>query len=90
MDEKQKNIKIIDKNGIEKEYAILSTFDYKEKKFIIYTDYSVDDTNNIKVYSGIYENAEKVIPITKREDKIVASNFIKYIEKGLKDNTLLD
>ena len=89
MDEKQNNIKIIDKSGTEKEYAILSTFDYKDKKFIIYTDYSMDDTNNIKIYSGIYENEGKIVPITKREDEMVALNFIKYIEKGLKDNTLL-
>lgn len=88
--EKQKKIKIINKDGIEQEYAILSTFDYKRRKFIIYTDYSMDETNNVKVYSGIYENEEKVHPIIENEDEIVVSNFIKFLEKGLKENTLFE
>lgn len=88
--EKQKKINIRDEKGIEHEYDILSTFDYKNRKFILYTDYSVDTSNNIKVYSGIYENDETVVAITKREDENVVSNFVKFLEMGLKSNTLFD
>ena len=86
--ERIQNIKSVNKDGIEKEYDILSTFDYKNRKFIIYTDYSIDETNNVKIYSGIYDNKEKILPITDSEDENVASNFIKFLEKGLKENTL--
>ena len=88
--EKNRKIKIKNEDGIEKEYAILSTFDYKSRKFIIYTDYSMDEENNVKVYSGIYENEEKVQPITSSKDELIVSNFIKFLEKGLKDNTLFE
>ena len=88
--EKQKNIKITNSDGEEQEYAILSTFDYKNRKFILYTDYTMDNSKNIKVYSGIYENEEKVYPITSTEDEIIVSNFIKFLEKGLKENTLFE
>lgn len=87
--EKQKNIKVLNNEGKEQEYAILSTFDYKNRKFVLYTDYSTDASNNIKVYSGIYENDKKVTAITRREDEVVISNFVKFLEKGLKSNTLL-
>lgn len=88
--EKNKKIKIKSKDGIEKEYAILSTFDYKSRKFIIYADYSMDEANNMKVYSGIYDNEEKIQPITSSKDELVVSNFVKFLEKGLKDNTLFE
>lgn len=87
--EKQKNIKVLNNEGKEQEYAILSTFDYKNRKFVLYTDYSKDASNNIKVYSGIYEKDKTVAAITRREDEIVVSNFVKFLENGLKSNTLL-
>lgn len=86
--ERIQNIKSVNKDGIEKEYDILSTFDYKNRKFVIYTDYSIDETNNVKIYSGIYDNKEKIMQITDSEDANVASSFIKFLEKGLKENIL--
>ena len=85
---KLKNDKLVNKDGKEKIYDILSTFDYKNKKFVIYTDYSTDETYNVKVFSGIYYNEEKILPITNSEDEIVASKYIKFLEKGLKEETL--
>ena len=86
---KQKYIKITNSEGKEQEYAILSTFEYKKRKIILYTDYSTDDSNNIKVYSGIYDNEGIVEPIIRKEDEIIVSHFVKYLENGLKSNTLI-
>lgn len=83
-------IKIVNKDGVEQEYSILSTFDYKERKFIIYTDYSMDENKNIRVFSGIYEDDDRIFPITNENDEIVVSNFIKFLERGLKNNTLFN
>ncbi len=85
---KLKNVKLVNKDGKERMYDILSTFDYKNKKFVIYTDYSTDETNNVKVYSGIYDNEKKVVSITNSEDEIVVSKFVQFLEEGLKENIL--
>lgn len=88
--EKQKSIKITNIDGNEQEYAILSTFNYKNRKFVLYTDYTKDDSNNIKVYSGIYKNKETITPITQKEDENIVSNFVTFLENGLKSNSLFD
>ena len=86
----ENEIKVIDKNGIEKKYDILSTFDYKSRKFIIYTDYSYDESNNIKVYSGIFKDEKTISPVKDKDDETVVNDFIKYLEEGLKSDTLFD
>lgn len=73
-----------DKNGVNREYAKLATFDYNNRKFIIYTDYSKDEADNIMVYGGIYVNDNKIEAITEKEDAKVVFDFIKFLEKKLK------
>ena len=50
----------------------------------------MNEDKNINIYSGIYEDDGKVSPIMNEEDEIIVSNFIKYLEKGLKEDTLFD
>ena len=88
--ERKETLKRINKDGTEKKYSVLSTFDYTNRKFVIYTDYSMNEDKNINIYSGIYEDDGKVSPIMNEEDEIIVSNFIKYLEKGLNEDTLFD
>lgn len=80
----KKSIKILNKDGIEKEYGILATFDYKDRKFAIYTDYSTDEKNNKIVYSGIYKKDGNIKPVIDANDRKIVKDFIKYFEARLK------
>ncbi|MCI5732465.1 MAG: DUF1292 domain-containing protein, partial [Tenericutes bacterium] len=59
-------------NGIEQEFEILYTFkSLKTKKdYLIYTDNTYDETNNLNIYSSIYypQYPEKEIENIENED----------------------
>ena len=69
--------KIIDDNGKEVECEVLFTFDSDEtkKSYIAYTDNTVDENGNTKVYASIYnpdQDETKLLPIeTDKEWKII-------------------
>ncbi|MDD4187371.1 MAG: DUF1292 domain-containing protein [Bacilli bacterium] len=46
----------ITNNGIQTEYDVLFTFDNEEtkKNYIVFTDNTLDENNNIKVYANTY------------------------------------
>ena len=37
-----------------KEYSVLTTFKYKNRDFVVYTKYEIDENNKAKLYSAIY------------------------------------
>lgn len=69
--------KVINDEGNEVECEVLFTFDSDEtkKSYIAYTDNTVDEMGNTKVYASIYtpnENPVNLIPIeTEKEWKII-------------------
>ena len=77
MKEETMTFKIINDDGKEVECEVLFTFESDEtnKNYIVYTDNTVDEEGNTKVYASIYnpdEDEKKLIPIeTEKEWKII-------------------
>ena len=76
MDEKM-TFKVINDEGKEVECEVLFTFESDEtkKNYIVYTDNTLDEAGNTKVYASIYnplEDETKLLPIeTEKEWKII-------------------
>ena len=51
-----KMLKLVDLNGIEKEYEILLAFNWTKtnKNYIVYTDNTYDSIGNLNVFAAIY------------------------------------
>lgn len=85
--------KIILKNEHEeeKEYAILVTFDIteKNKSYVLYTDYSKDDENNLKIFSAIYDKNWNLEPVTEKDEIEIIEKYIKDLEKDFRDGIKL-
>ena len=77
MKEELVKFKVFDDNGKEIECEVLFTFDSDEtgKSYMVYTDNSVDEDGNTRVYASIYnpnEDEMKLEPIeTDKEWKII-------------------
>ena len=56
MENEKMTFKITNENGIEVEYEVLFTFESDEtkKNYIVYTDNSLDEDGNTRVYASIY------------------------------------
>ena len=69
--------KAVDANGKEVECEVLFTFESEEtkKNYIVYTDNTLDEQGNTKVYASIYNPNEEntnLVPIeTEKEWKII-------------------
>ena len=74
---KENTFKVIDREGKEIEFEILFTFESDEtkKNYMVYTDNTVDEEGNTKVYASIYTPNSKTTmlePIeTEKEWKII-------------------
>lgn len=77
MKEEVMTFKVINDDGKEVECEVLFTFESDEtkKNYIVYTDNTIDEEGNTKVYASIYnpdENETKLLPIeTDKEWKII-------------------
>ncbi len=77
MNEEEMTFKVIDDEGKEIECEILFTFESDEtkKNYIVYTDNTLDEEGNTKVYASIYTpdtDNTKLLPIeTEKEWKII-------------------
>lgn len=78
---------IPDENGEEKEYAILLTFDVESKKrsYVLYTDYSKDEAGNLKIFASIYDEKWNLSPLENSDEIEFVNNYIKDLEKDIKD-----
>lgn len=82
--------KVINDEGKEVECEVLFTFDSDEtkKSYIAYTDNTVDEMGNTKVYASIYtpnENPVNLIPIeTEKEWKIIETILEEVQEEAKK------
>lgn len=81
MDEK-KYMKIIDNNGNEIEYEILTAFMWlkNKKNYIVYTDNTFDIDGNLNVFAGVYYPED-----SSRIDSIETEEEWQEIEKRLAD-----
>ena len=77
MKEETMTFKVINDEGKEVECEVLFTFESDEtkKNYIVYTDNTLDEEGNTKVYASIYNPSEeetKLLPIeTDKEWKII-------------------
>ena len=77
MNEEQMTFKVVNDEGKETECEVLFTFESDEtkKNYIVYTDNSLDEEGNTRVYASIYnpgEDSTKLLPIeTDKEWKII-------------------
>ena len=77
MSEEKMTFKVFNDEGQEVECEVLFTFESDEtkKNYIVYTDNTLDEEGNTKVYASIYnpdEDETKLLPIeTEKEWKII-------------------
>ena len=92
MKEETMTFKIINDEGKEVECEVLFTFESDEtnKNYIVYTDNTVDEEGNTKVYASIYnpdEDEKKLIPIeTEKEWKIIETILDELQNEATKNN----
>ena len=77
---------IPNENGEEKEYAILLTFDIesKNKSYVLYTDYTKDENNNLKIFASIYDKEWNLSPLTDSDEIEYINNYIMELEEDIK------
>ena len=77
---------IVNDGNEEKEYAILVTFDIREKNksYVLYTDYSKDEIGNLKIFSAIYNEEGKLKPVIESDEIEIIDDYIKKLEDDFK------
>ena len=86
--EEKMTFKVLNDEGKEVECEALFTFESDEtkKNYIVYTDNSLDDEGNTKVYASIYnpdEDEAKLLPIeTEKEWKIIETILEELQNEG--------
>lgn len=75
---KDDSLEIKDENGNVKRYSVLFKFDEldKNQKYIVYTDYSINDEGNYNVYARQYIEKDGNMELRLVEDEEV-KDFIK-------------
>lgn len=95
MENNKMTFKVINEEGKETECEVLFTFDSDEtkKSYIAYTDNTVDEEGNTKVYASIYnpnEDPINLIPIeTEKEWKIIET-ILNTLQEQAKENLAAD
>lgn len=79
----------INENGDKVEYEALFTFESEEtnKNYIVYTDNTLDQDGNTKVYASIYEPHEsemKLSPITTEKEWKVIQIILDELQNSIK------
>ena len=88
---KENTFKIIDKDGKEIEFEILFTFESDEtnKNYMVYTDNTLDDDGNTRVYASVFNpNKEplELLPVeTEREWKVIETILGSIMEEDKKN-----
>ena len=79
-------ITIIDEKNKKKEFLILSTFNITNKKeqYILFTDKSFDENNNMIIYSGILDG-EKIKEVEDKENIALIDKYLKQIEQDIRE-----
>lgn len=73
----------IDKDGKELKYEILMSFLWTKtnKNYIVYTDNTKDENNNLNIYAGIYKN-DRIDSIETSEEWDEIDKRLKKLEKA--------
>lgn len=101
MEEKEMTFKVLNDEGVEVECEVLFTFENDETKktYIVYTDNTVDDDGETKVYANVLSIEDedddgsanaKLLPIETESEYDIIENILERLqtEEGISD--LLD
>ena len=86
-EEKKNTFQVINDEGKEVTCEVLFTFDSDEtkKSYIAYTDNTLDEVGNVKVYASIYDKngeSKELLPIeSEKEWQIIENIFSKLQDK---------
>lgn len=80
---------INDNNGNKLACEIIATYhdDETNKDYIVYTDNTYDEKNNLRIYYSLYKKSDKsikLIDITNSDDKKIGLQLIKEIINNIK------
>ena len=86
MKEEKMTFKVFDDEGKEVECEVLFTFDSDEtkKSYMVYTDNTIDDEGNTKVYASIYNPSDenpKLEPIESDKEWKIIETILDEIQK---------
>ena len=85
---KRMTFKATDKDGNEVEYEVIATYEDEEtnKSYIVYTDKTFNENNNLKIYASLYKmNGEniKLFELENKDDKEIVEELIKEVVNSL-------
>jgi len=83
---------VIDENGKEIEYEVLFTFESEEthKSYIVYTDNTLDEEGNVKVFASIYnpeDEKPKLIAIDSEKEWKVIESILETIQEQVEEDS---
>jgi len=89
--EEKNTFTIINENNEEVEFEVLLTFDSDEtkKSYIVYTDNTLDEEKNIKVYASIFNPGDeelKLTPIETEKEWKVIETILDQIKTQAEEN----
>jgi len=87
-EEKNSIFTIVNDEGKEIECEVLFTFDSDEtkKSYIVYTDNSLDESGNTRVYASIFDptgNDKKLTPIESEKEWLVVENILASLQEKM-------
>lgn len=90
--EETMTFKVFDDNGKEIECEVLFTFESEEtkKNYMVYTDNTLDEEGNTKVYAAIYEpdqDETKLEPITSDHEWSIIEKILEELQEEVKNST---
>ena len=88
MKSEEMTFKVLSDEGKEIECEVLFTFESEEtgKNYIVYTDNSIDEDGNTKVFASIYnpdENETKLLPIETEKSGVLLKRFSRNFKTKL-------
>ena len=91
---KENTFKVLDKEGNEIEFEVLFTFESDEtkKNYMVYTDNTKDENDNVRVYASVFvtdADPLELLPVeTEREWKIIETILESIEEESKKNNEI--
>ncbi len=90
MKDEKMTFKVTDEQGKELECEVLFTFESDEtnKNYIVYTDNTIDDQGNTKVYASIYTPDQENLnlePITTEKEWKIIETILNELQEEIKN-----
>lgn len=91
MNEERMTFKVFDDQGKEVECEVLFTFESDEtkKNYMVYTDNTVDEEGNTKVYASVYnpdEDETRLMPIETEKEWQIIETILDELQNEIKES----